>query len=116
MRTHKEIKAEYKLQKFKMGVFGIKNTSNGKVFIGSSLDLEASQNSQKFQLNAGLHPNAGLQKEWLEFGESSFKYEIIVELKEADTEMVNPRKEVKTLECMVIEEIKPFGEKGYHKP
>ncbi len=109
------MKAEYKQMKFKMGVFQIKNKSNGKVFIGSSLDLNASWNAQKFQLNAGLHKNSELQKDWNETGADNFSYEILEELKQKDDQPFNSRKEIKVLEEMVIAEIQPFEDKGYNK-
>lgn len=101
--------------KFKMGVFQIRNIDNGKVFIGSSLDLNAAWNSQKFQLNAGLHSNPGLQKDWKTFGNDCFVYEILDEIKSIDDENTDYSKEVKTLEEMIIEEIQPFENKGYNK-
>ena len=69
MKTRKELKEAYKQRKSKMGVFQIKNNTNGKIFIGSSIDLDAMWNRQKMQLQFGNHPNKALQKEWKEFGE-----------------------------------------------
>lgn len=92
MRTRKEMKEEYKQMKFKMGVFQIKNKINNKVFIGSSLDLVASWNSQKFQLNAGLHQNSELQKDWNELGSNNFIYEILDEINHNDNKTINYEK------------------------
>jgi len=54
--------------KFKMGVFQIKNNCNGKIFIGSSLDLTAIWHAQKLQLEMGMHQNSDLQKDWKKYG------------------------------------------------
>ena len=114
MKSRKEIKEAYKQMKFQIGVFQIRNLINGKVFIGSSLDLVASWNSQRFQLNAGLHQNSKLQKEWAELGADNFVYEIVSELKQDAETSVNYNREIKKLEEMVIDDIQPFGDKGYH--
>jgi group I intron endonuclease len=115
MKTRKELKEEYKHKKFKMGVFQIKNNINGKIFIGSSLDLNAIWNRQKIQLKFGNHPNAELQKDWKEFGEDSFSYEILSELKHLDEKEKDYQKEVAILEELYRDELKPFEDKGYNK-
>jgi hypothetical protein len=114
MKTRKELKEEYKQMKFKMGVFQIRNTLNTKIFIGSSLDLDAAWNSQNFQLKAGLHQNNELQKEWLQFGAENFSYEILEIFKPKDDLPTNYSKDLKTLESLFIEELQPFENKGYH--
>jgi 23S rRNA A1618 N6-methylase RlmF len=115
MKTRKELKEEYKKMKFKMGVYQIRNKINGKIFISSTLDLNAAWNSQKFQLNFGSHKNEELQKEWKEFGEESFVYEIVDELKHIEDKEMNYNEEIKVLENMLIEELQPFGNRGYNK-
>ena len=113
MKTRKEIKKEYKEMKFSMGVFQIRNTVNNKVFIESSIDLHAIWNRHRFQLNFGNHPNDNLQKEWKEYGEDKFIYEILGEIKHSESS-TEDLKEIKLLEKMYIEELQPYEEKGYH--
>jgi hypothetical protein len=115
MKTRKELKEEYKLIKYKMGVFQIKNNSNGKIFIGSSLDLKAIWHSQRLQLETGTHINSELQKDWKEFGPENFSYEIIEEITENEDKPLDYKKEIKALEVMVIEELQPFADKGYNR-
>ena len=115
MKTHKEMKQEYKLYKSPKGVYQIRNKKNGKVLIGGSTDLKAIWNRQRAQLNFGRHPNKELQSEWNEFGEESFEYEILEKIKEKNDEEKDYKKEVKELEELFVEEIKPFGVKGYNK-
>ena len=107
-KTRKELKEEYKQMKFQIGVFQIKNKLNGKSFVGSSLDLKAIWNAQRFQLNYGMHQNSELQKDWKELGADNFVYEIIDEIKQNDENAVDYRKEVKILETMIVEELKPY--------
>ncbi|MBN8688225.1 MAG: GIY-YIG nuclease family protein [Chitinophagales bacterium] len=115
MKSKKELKETYKEMKFRIGVFQIRNTVNNKIYIESSTDLAAIWNRNRFQLNNGLHPNAMLQKEWNEFGQDSFNYEILSEIKQDDNKTVDfHRKEAKQLETMFIEDLQPFGDKGYN--
>src|SRR5450631_1028716 len=114
MKTKKELKDEYKLMKLRMGVFQIRNISNHKIFVESSTDLNAIWNRYRMQLNFGNHPNAELQKDWNELGETKFIYEILGEIEQKETEIMDYRKEVKILEEMYLEELKPFDEKGYN--
>ncbi|MEI7527093.1 MAG: GIY-YIG nuclease family protein [Mariniphaga sp.] len=115
MKTRKELKEEYMQMKFKMGVFQIKNNINGKVFIGSSLDLNAIWHAQKLQLDFGIHPNSDLQKDWKEHGAENFSYEIIEEIKQGDDKPIDYAKGIKVLEGMIIDELQPFENKGYNK-
>ena len=115
MKTRKELKEEYKQMKYRMGVFQIKNIINGKVFVGSSIDLKAIWFAQKLQLDMGIHPNAGLQEDWKKLGEGQFVYEILEEIKQSDDKPLDYTKEVKALEEMLIEEMQPFDDKGYNK-
>ncbi|HET9135901.1 MAG TPA: GIY-YIG nuclease family protein [Candidatus Kapabacteria bacterium] len=103
MKTRDELKEEYKLRKSPMGVFQIRNTSSGRVFIASSTQLDKAWNRHKFQLELNGHPNKALQKEWNEFGESQFVFEIIEEMKQSDSATVNPTEEVKLLEQLCLE-------------
>lgn len=114
LKTNKEMKQEYKLYKSKKGVYQIKNIRNGKILIGSSTDLVAIWNRQKTQLNFGNHPNKELQKEWNDLGPDAFEYEMLSEIKEEEIER-DYKNEAKELAELFIQEIKPFGEKGYNK-
>jgi len=114
VKTHKEMKQEYKLRKTRKGVYQIKNTKNGNILVGSSMDLNAIWNRQRTQLNFGSHPNTKLQKEWKEFGEDSFEYTIISEIEEKEDEIKDYKKEVKELEELYIQELQPFGSIGYN--
>ena len=115
MKTRKELKEEYKQMKFKMGVFKIQNKVNNKMFIGSSLDLDAIWHAQKLQLDIGMHKNNELQKDWKQYGSDNFLYEILEEIKQSDDTKVDFNKEVKALEELIIEEIQPFEDNGYNK-
>ncbi len=52
---------EYKETSRPMGVYCIRNTVNGKLLIGKSIDLPSILNRQRAQLRSGSHPNPTLQ-------------------------------------------------------
>jgi len=105
MKTKKEIKDEYKQMTFPMGVFQIKNISNGKVLIDHSTDMLSKWNRHKMELRFGSHKNRNLQKDWNEMGAENFVFEVVSKLKQEDKENVNYNKELKALQQMVIEEM-----------
>ena len=107
MKSQKQIKEEYKFKKFQMGVFQIRNTVNGKIYVGSSLNLDAIWNRNKMELNFGNHRNSVLQSEWILFGAANFKYKILSEVVEKEEDRIDYNKEVKTFEGMFIEALEP---------
>ena len=113
MNRKKELKASYKEKKFKAGIYQIKNLVNKKLFIGESKDLESIWNRIKFQLNMGSHRVSELQKEWKEFGESNFVYEILEEIKEEKG--LDMSRELKAAEQLYLDDLEPYGERGYNK-
>ena len=115
MKSNKELKEEYKLIKPKIGVFQIKNIVNNKIFIDCSVNLDKIWNRHRGELNFGGHRNEVLQKEWNEFGERNFKYEILSEIKQNEDQNIDYAREARQLAKMFIEELKPHGDKGYNK-
>lgn len=115
MKSKKELKEEYQQMKFRMGVFQIRNLVSGKIFIGSSTNLDAIWNRHRFQLNYGNHPNPPLQNDWKELGEENFRFEILSEIEPKEGEQVDYQREVKLLEELYLDELTPFDERGYHR-
>jgi len=114
MKSKKELKAAYKELKFPMGVFQIKNTVNGKIFVDRSLNMPAKWNRHHVQLKFGSHRNKILQQEWNQFGAEAFEYAILEEIAFKDA-TVDYGKEIEILEEILLEELKPFGDKGYNQ-
>lgn len=98
-----------------MGVFRLENTVNKKIFIEGSVNLEAVWKRHKMQLKSGRHPNAELQKDWNQYGESKFTYEILKEIMYSESEHLNYNMEVNSLMDVYMNELQPFGDKGYNK-
>jgi len=106
MKTKKELKEAYKQMKTPMGVFQIKNIQNNKVLIDHSIDMESKWNRHKMELKFGNHRNRGFQKDWNEYGEENFVFDVLSDLKIREEENTNYNKELKTLQEMVTEELK----------
>jgi hypothetical protein len=108
----KELKLQYKEQKTKMGVFAIKNLANGKIFIKKTTNLKTA-NGLFFQLDHNSHLNKQLQQEWNQYGRDQFIIEILEEL---DPEKVkySVHETLTKMEEKWIEQLSPYGEKGYH--
>jgi len=110
----KDIKREYKERKIPAGIFQVKNTANGKVLLGSSLNLEGPLNGHKFKLATGIHRNEALQRDWNDFGGDKFVFEILEIVKVKDDPDFNLEDELTLLEQIWIEKLQPFGERGYN--
>jgi group I intron endonuclease len=115
MKANKQLREEYKLKKFKIGVFQIRNTISGKIFVGSSVNLDAIWNRIKAELKLAGHRNEKLQHDWTVYGEENFLFEILSEIEQKDGDKVDYNKEARQLEEMFIEELQPFADKGYNK-
>ena len=106
MKTRKELKDEYKQKESTMGVFQIKCTVNEKSLIDNSVDIESKWNRHKMELRFGSHRTKELQNDWNKYGEDTFTFKVLSELKKSEEEHVNYNKELKTLQNMIIEELK----------
>ena len=114
-KSRKEIHRAYKERVKPAGVFMVKNAANGKVLLGSSLNLEGSLNKHRFTLKIGSHINKALQKDWDEYGLDNFVFEILEEVKmEPDNPNFNLKDELTLLEEIWIEKLQPVGERGYN--
>lgn len=114
MKSKKELKREYKERPKPVGIFQVKNAVNGKVLLGSSLNLDGLLNSQQIKLNSGWHPNKMLQQEWNEYGPDKFVFEILDVVQVKDEPNFNLNDELTLLEQIWLEEFQPFGERGYN--
>ena len=112
--NRKELIDKYKQTIQPMGIFQVRNVTNGKLFLGSAKDLRGIINSNRFQLRNGLHRNKDLQKDFTEIGEDGFAFEIVDSLQPGEDAACNYTAELKTLEAMWLEKLQPYDEKGYN--
>ena len=66
------------------GIYEIRNNLNGKVYVGSSIDIERRWTEHRRALRNGQHQNVHLQRSWAKYGEDAFVFSIL-ELVESDT-------------------------------
>lgn len=114
MKSRREASREYRERAKPAGVFMIKNHANGKVFLGSSLNLEGPLNGHRFMLKIGQHRNAALQQDWDTFGAESFSFEVLETVTPSDDPGFNVSDELALLEEIWLEKLEPFGERGYN--
>jgi hypothetical protein len=120
-QNRKEIIKEYKQTHRPMGVYQIKNNVNGKILIGGSLNLDGIYNREKFTLKLGMHINKDLQKDWKEFGEENFLFEVLEQIKPQEEIIINQdelkkyKYKLEKLENKWLDKLEPYGEKGYNK-
>lgn len=65
----------------KIGIYKITNTTDGKVYIGQSVNLNKRIRVHKRHLILGIHNNKHLQNAYNKYGKTSFKYDILEECK-----------------------------------
>lgn len=64
------------------GIYKIENLKNGKIYVGSSVNLESREYKHFWMLNRNEHDNEYLQHSYNKYGRDSFKFEIIEECDE----------------------------------
>ena len=115
MIDKKELKKQYKQTVQPMGIYKIENLVNGKIFIGGSKNLPGKFNSFKFQLKLGSYINRELQRDYNEFGEENFSFEVVDYLEPKEGADHDYTDDLKVLEKMWLEKLQPYDEKGYNK-
>lgn len=114
VKSRRELNREYTERVKPAGVYQVKNLVNGKVLLGSSLNLEGPLNRHKFMLKIGSHLNKDLQKDWDELGAEKFVFEILEQVQVKDAPNFNLKDELTLLEMIWLEKLQPFGERGYN--
>jgi hypothetical protein len=114
VKSRQELKREYRERKKPAGVFQVRNTKNGKVLLGSSLNLEGPLNSHRFMLTIGRHRNEALQDDWNIYGPAAFVFEVLETVREPEDAPYDLSEELALLEEIWIEKLQPFGNRGYN--
>jgi len=113
MKTKKELKAAYKQTKPTMGVFQIQNKVSGRILIERSTNIPSKWNRHRTELRFGNHRNKQLQNDWNEVGEENFVFSVLEVLEFEENESHDLNKELKSLEEMLLEEMKIEAEMKY---
>ena len=112
-KTRKELNREYVERLKPAGIYQVRNTANGKMLLGSSLNLEGPLNRHRFMLKIGSHTNKALQNDWNELGAEAFTFEILEEVKVKEDPNFNLQDELTLLEMIWLENLQPV-ENGYN--
>jgi hypothetical protein len=107
------LKQLYKDEETQAGVYQIKNTVNQKMLVLSTTNLKTI-NGKKFSLELGSFINKELQKEWKEFGEGAFAFEVLEVLKVKKDEYFDAKNALEKLEEKWLNKLQPYGERGYN--
>lgn len=77
---------DYKERRPTPGVFAVRCTATGQVWVQASRNLEQQQNGVWFGLRLGSHPNRELQAAWTAHGEPAFAFDILERIDDQDLE------------------------------
>ena len=78
----KEAISKFKERKTALGVYAVRCSVSGRVWVGTSRNLDATRNGTWFSLRQKLHREKSLQEEWNAHGEPAFAYEVLETLDE----------------------------------
>jgi hypothetical protein len=109
-----DAKRVYKQNSPEMGIYQIRNTKNGRIYLKSSPNLEGTRNSRLFQLRMGkVVFSQELQKDLNEYGAENFEFSVLAVMDQPE-----PGESVErcllALELHWLEKLQPFGEHGYN--
>lgn len=90
------VKREYKESTPAAGVYRIRNEKTGRIFIGSSLNVNARINRHKASLFFGSEEVPELGPDWKKYGQESFTFEVL-EVLEGEYDSDDERKNDLTL-------------------
>ena len=82
----KELQSQYKDRETIGGVYLIRNTMNNKLLLDATADLNSIKNRFEFSVKTGSCVYMKLQKDWVAQGSGQFVFEVLEELKKADTQ------------------------------
>ena len=80
-------------------IYKIRNISDHKFYVGSSVDFNKRKEIHIYQLRAGTHSNKHLLNAWRKFGESSFVFEILEIVKNPDSLLEREQYYIDTMEA-----------------
>ena len=92
------LRRAYKERAKQAGVFRVLNTANGRVMLGSALDLHAPLNRVKFELDMGMCWNPQLKADLETYGRDSFVIEVLETVESREEPDFDPERELAILE------------------
>lgn len=81
--------AAYKERKVQAGVYAVRCTASGQVWVGSAPDLSTIQNRHWFTLRHGSNPHRTLQAAWTAHGEEAFTFDVVERFADDDPSCIS---------------------------
>jgi len=75
----------YKKREEAVGIYAVRNTETGTVWVGKALNLDAIQNRLWFTLGLGSCTAKSLQAEWDRHGAAAFRLDVLERLEPEET-------------------------------
>ncbi|KEO81240.1 DUF2087 domain-containing protein [Tumebacillus flagellatus] len=113
-----QMKWEYKNTRRPVGVYQVKCLANGKVYVGSSPNVDGMINRIKFELKTKMNRLPKLQADYDKYGADQFVFEVLELVKpesEGPQDTVAEGEQAKLLEAKWLEKLQPYGENGYNE-
>lgn len=89
------------------GIYQIRCLANGKIYVGSAINLRARWDRHRWSLSGNSHHSARLQRAWRKYGAQLFVFEVL--------EIVPELRELVHVEQRYLDQIRPFDpEIGYN--
>ena len=110
----KELVGQYKGTPRSMGVFQIRNTANGRVFLLKAMDIPGIINRHQLELKRGIHRNQELQADWNRYGDAAFSFDVLETLEPDKFQPEQWSSAVKSLLELWCEKLQPYGDAGYN--
>ncbi|WP_219837580.1 GIY-YIG nuclease family protein [Paenibacillus sp. R14(2021)] len=117
----KELATAYAKSFRPMGIYQIRNTTNGKVWIDGTMDLDGARNRFEFSKQMNMITISELREDWDLYGGSIFVFEELDQIKPREevmndrSELAKYKEEVEALRELWLEKLQPYGDKGYNK-
>ena len=105
---------QYKDTTPSMGVGVVRNKTTGLALVVAGRDLPSLLNRHRAQLRLNAHTNRQLQSDWNSLGADAFEFAVLDVLTPKDSPDYDPTEDLRALEGLWIEKLKPFAPGGYH--
>ena len=84
----RELARAYKEHKVRPGIFAVRCTASGEVWVAQAPDIDKRQNGLWFQLRMGGFPGKSLQQAWNTHGEAAFAFDVVEEIRLENEAMI----------------------------
>jgi len=98
-RRRAELRQQYQERTRQAGVFRVVNKANGRVLLGSGLDLHAPLNRVAFELDLRASRIPELNQDVVTYGRDAFVIEVVETVQPRDDPDFDPERELEVLEA-----------------